>query len=362
VHTIHARIGAVIAAALFIAGCASAARADTIEARHSFRQGDVDEIRVVDRRSTAGIVIRSSIDTEIELSQGASDEIEIVMSGEVRSNRRRCMPTLEVDESRGTVEAVVTLCNGPVFFLNLSGELRIEVSVPRDWQGDYFVDGSSASVVIGDATLARVGVDLSSGSTRIGRLRADDVEIESSSGVVDVESIEADTVTIGTSSGLTEIGELLARETTIDTSSGGATVDAVAGNVEADLSSGLLSIDFGGRRGSARVNSSSGGVEILGIDGSVTVDVSSGTITVDFARIREDSRIEASSGDVRLTLPSSANLDVDLETSSGGIRVDFPVTVEGAMDDDELRGRIGSGGPTLEVDTSSGRIVVSPRS
>lgn len=332
-----------MAAALFIAGCASAARADTIEARHSFRPGDVDEIRVVDRRSTAGIVMRSNIDTEIELSQGASDEIEIVMSGEVRSNRRRCMPTLEVDESRGTVEAVVTLCNGPVFFLNLSGELRIEVSVPRDWQGDYFVDGSSASVVIGDATLARFGVDLSSGSTRIGRLRADDLEIESSSGVVDVESIEADTVTI-------------------DTSSGSVTVDAVSGNVEADASSGLLAFDFGGRRGSARVNSSSGGVEILGIDGSVAVEVSSGNVTVDFARIREDSRIEASSGDVRLTLPSSANLDVDLETSSGGIRVDFPVTVEGAMDDDELRGRIGSGGPTLEVDTSSGRIVVSPRS
>lgn len=359
--TMYGRIGAVIATALFMAACAPTARAETIEARHSFRPAEIDEIRIEDRRSAGGIVIRNSIDTRIELRQGGSDEIEIVMTGDVESNRRRCTPALEVAESRGVVEAVVAICDGPVFFLNLTGELLIEVSVPRNWRGDYFVDASSASVVVGDATLGRVGVDLSSGNTRFGRLRAEEVAVTSSSGTVDGESVEADSVSIESSSGVLRFDELLATKITIKTSSGGATVESVAGDVVADLSSGSLSLDFRGRRGSARVRSSSGGVEILGLDGSANIDVSSGNITVDFARLREDSRIEASSGDVRVTLPSNADLDLDLDSSSGRISVDFPVTVQGSMDDDELQGRVGSGGPTLEVDTSSGRIAIAPR-
>lgn len=347
-----------IALSIIAVLAAGSVSAEPINARETFRPGSVDELHISDSRSTFGIVMRNNMDMTITVVQGGSGDIEVTLTGDVDTNQRRCLPKLSVSQSRGVAEVDVELCRGPALFLSLSGTLSLNVSVPRSWQGELDVRASSATVEIGDAVLESLDVRVSSGLIDLGVIAADSVDLHSSSGLVRAEGIEAESVTIQSSSGGADIERLFADEINLDSSSGGIAVREATGAIDADLSSGRLTIDFRGRRGSVTAESSSGGIEVRGIDGSVDLDASSGSILAQFVRLRDDSYIEASSGDVRAVLPRDADFHLDLDASSGRITVDFPVTVEGGMNDDEVEGRVGAGGPTLEVDTASGDIAI----
>jgi DUF4097 and DUF4098 domain-containing protein YvlB len=84
------------------------------------------------------------------------------------------------------------------------------------------------------------------------------------------------------------------------------------------------------------------------------VDTGSGEVSLGVLGARELS-VDTGSGDVTLTLPADWQGEVELDTSSGDIHSDFRMTVE-EMDEDYVRGRIGSGGGSLTVDTGSGDI------
>ena len=64
------------------------------------------------------------------------------------------------------------------------------------------------------------------------------------------------------------------------------------------------------------------------------------------------------SGTVQLKLPSDASFDLDAHTSSGSISVEQPHTVQGSIGRKEIRGRVGSGGVPVEVETGSGDIQI----
>lgn len=349
------KTAAFVGIVLLVAGSLAA---EPINARETFRPGSVDELHISDSRSTFGIVMRNNIDMTITVVQGGSGDIEVALTGDVDTNQRRCLPELSASQSRGVAEVEVELCSGPALFLSLSGAVSLNVRVPRNWQGELDVRASSATVEIGDAVLESLDVRVSSGLIDLGAITADSVDLESSSGLVRADGIEAESVTVESSSGGADIERLFADEISLDSSSGGIAVREASGAFDADLSSGRLTIDFRGRPGSVTAESSSGGIEVRGIDGSVDLDASSGSILAEFVRLRDDSYIEASSGDVRAVLPRDADFQLDLDASSGRITVDFPVTVEGRMNDDEVEGRVGAGGPMLEIDTASGDIAI----
>ena len=61
-------------------------------------------------------------------------------------------------------------------------------------------------------------------------------------------------------------------------------------------------------------------------------------------------------GSVDVTLPASAEFNVDAATTNGGIRSDFPITVQGTFGPKTLSGTVGSGGRELKVATTNGGI------
>jgi DUF4097 and DUF4098 domain-containing protein YvlB len=71
-----------------------------------------------------------------------------------------------------------------------------------------------------------------------------------------------------------------------------------------------------------------------------------------------DWSLEASSGGITVELPPDASFELDASTNSGGIDSERPLTVTGRMSRRTLRGTVGTGGPRLEVETSSGSIVI----
>jgi hypothetical protein len=57
-----------------------------------------------------------------------------------------------------------------------------------------------------------------------------------------------------------------------------------------------------------------------------------------------------------LELPPDLSADVDLHTGDGHIDLDMPVTTEGKIRQNEIRGKLNGGGSLLTIHTGDGSI------
>ena len=67
-------------------------------------------------------------------------------------------------------------------------------------------------------------------------------------------------------------------------------------------------------------------------------------------------RLETGDGNVILEIPGDMAADVDLHTSDGHIDLDLPVTTEGKIRENEIRGKLNGGGGLLTIRTGDGSI------
>jgi hypothetical protein len=128
------------------------------------------------------------------------------------------------------------------------------------------------------------------------------------------------------------------------TGDGSVTLEGVKGNVDVNTGDGSMLIDGA----PAVVKAHSG-------DGSVTLRLDSGTT------ITKDWEVSTGDGAVSVQLPANVNAELDASTGDGAISAsDFGLrTTE--EDQHDLRGRIGSGGPTLKLRSGDGSITVAKR-
>jgi hypothetical protein len=131
-------------------------------------------------------------------------------------------------------------------------------------------------------------------------------------------------------------GDLDVADTTtaliLSTGSGDINLDNVLGTIRAQTGSGSISIEDGGA---------------LTLD----LETGSGDITIEGGEIVEDGRLQTGSGDVQLELPRDASLRIAAQTGNGDISGDWNIAGQRAW-----QGEIGSGGPTLTIQTGSGDI------
>jgi DUF4097 and DUF4098 domain-containing protein YvlB len=135
----------------------------------------------------------------------------------------------------------------------------------------------------------------------------------------------------------------------------------ISGDVGLDTGDGSISAD--NVTGNLKINTGDGSVSIKGQphgliahtgDGSVSVDVTSATTAGDWELTTGD-------GGIHVSLPANFNAQVDAHTGDGGIDAnDFGLHTTGE-DRNDLRGTIGSGGPTLRLRTGDGGITLSKR-
>jgi DUF4097 and DUF4098 domain-containing protein YvlB len=67
-------------------------------------------------------------------------------------------------------------------------------------------------------------------------------------------------------------------------------------------------------------------------------------------------RLESGDGSVTLEVPDNLSADVDLHTGDGHIDLDMPVTTEGKIHENEVRGKLNGGGNLLVIHTGDGSI------
>jgi hypothetical protein len=193
--------------------------------------------------------------------------------------------------------------------------------------------GSGDQVIAGIAGPA----DASSGS---GRLRLSNIGAEThartGSGDIELNGIQGAAKVVAGSGSIRAIG--------------------IAGALTASSGSGSVKFEQTAA-GDVEIGTGSGDVEIKGAKGALKVQTGSGSITAQ-GNPSGDWRLHTGSGDVTVELPQQAAFNLVARTSSGSIDSSREIAVQGKLSPRELQGKVGGGGPTVELSTSSGSIQI----
>lgn len=215
-------------------------------------------------------------------------------------------------------------------------QVEFRLSVPQKYNLDLNTAGGSISV---DNLIGEARVKTSGGSLTLGRIEGP-VDARTSGGSIDLRQAK---------------GRLAAQ-----TSGGSITVGEVDGEVEVETSGGSISVDGAG--GSLRAHTSGGGVTLRRLRGSVTASTSGGSLSAELLeQFNAPCDLSTSGGGISVYLAPGIKADVDARTSGGEVESDLPITVQGAIGEGKLQGKLNGGGPLLTLRTSGGDIRLRSR-
>jgi DUF4097 and DUF4098 domain-containing protein YvlB len=128
---------------------------------------------------------------------------------------------------------------------------------------------------------------------------------------------------------------------------------------EMDLHSGDGSENLDGVDGKLRASTGDGHIRAEGRFDELDLKTGDGHVEVRAAAgssLAAGWRLETGDGNVILEIPGNLAADVDLHTSDGHIDLDMPVTTEGKIRENEIRGKLNGGGGLLTIRTGDGSI------
>jgi len=195
--------------------------------------------------------------------------------------------------------------------------------------------------------------------------------VKSVSGEIDVRDVRGDGDVLSVSGDIAVAGAQGSIE--IQSTSGNIHVDgAVLRNVR--TVSGDIRLK--NVQGDFRVHSTSGNIETAGTGGMVEAhtvsgdmafsglvirgaDSISGNISLTPAGFAEEVKLTSVSGDIRIRVPSGVNADLTMNTVSGDLvnRSGRPLTMT-QVSRRQISGKLGSGGPMIQVRTTSGNVTL----
>ncbi|HYZ86986.1 MAG TPA: DUF4097 family beta strand repeat-containing protein [Bryobacteraceae bacterium] len=162
----------------------------------------------------------------------------------------------------------------------------------------------------------------------------------------------------------------------LQTSNGSGRVFRIKGPVEVLTSNARVEVE--NVQGDVRVKTSNGPVRVTDVQGTLEADTSNSGITARVTAPKPNSRIkldtsngpielsldafrsndivaDTSNSSITLRLPGEVSANIIAETSHGSITTDYAVQAR-RVSKTHLDGSIGSGGPTVHLDTSNGNI------
>lgn len=197
-----------------------------------------------------------------------------------------------------------------------------------------------------------VRASVGSGSTEIGGIRGA-VSLTAGSGDIKVYQL-GQNAEINTGSGDVEIRDVRGN-LRAGTGSGDITVETVGGEVRASTGSGDIHVGQPGGR--VTVKTGSGDMDIKGASADVRMSTGSGECRLEGNPSANSFwEVSTGSGDITLNVPDTASFRLHAR-SNNRIETSIPLTVE-EQSKKELRARAGKGEARIEVDTSSGRVVI----
>lgn len=216
-------------------------------------------------------------------------------------------------------------------------------------------DHDDTRVTIRVPSKTDVRLSTSGGSVNVSRLTGT-VDMHTSGGSIQADAVE------GNVDGTTSGGGVRIRDVRGDvltsTSGGSIVITEIRGNLRANTSGGGINID--GVSGEVHASTSGGSVDVRGAGGRVEARSSGGGVTVRFAAGNGRGGVLSSSGgSVRTELDPGVKVSIDAKASGGSVNCDVPVTIQGRISNDSLRGTINGGGALLELRSNGGGVRIS---
>ncbi|MGE5322537.1 MAG: DUF4097 family beta strand repeat-containing protein [Actinomycetota bacterium] len=174
------------------------------------------------------------------------------------------------------------------------------------------------------------------------------------SGNISADNLGAD-ARISSGSGDLKIGSVKGA-LTATAGSGNIRADGVAGEINATTGSGDVEMRQVAA-GNVRVGTGSGNVKLYGIKGGLRAQTGSGDIQAD-GEPTSGWQLGAGSGTITLKIPPQASFNIDARTSSGSLRITKTFTAQGTISRNRVQGKVGNGGPLVDLHTGSGDIYV----
>ena len=156
-----------------------------------------------------------------------------------------------------------------------------------------------------------------------------------------------------------EINIRMPREGKLDLETGDGRINLGNFKGEMDLKSGDGSETLDAVDGRLRATTGDGHIKANGRFDDLDLKTGDGHIEVQAAAgstVNGSWRLETGDGSVTLGIPSNLAADVDLHTSDGHIDLDMPVTTQGKLSENEVRGKLNGGGNLMTIRTGDGSI------
>lgn len=117
-----------------------------------------------------------------------------------------------------------------------------------------------------------------------------------------------------------------------------------------------------GVRGSVNLDIVNGSISATGLAANARLDSVNGSLRAEFASLAgvTDVKLDSVNGSASVTLPKDAGARIDADTVNGRISVDQSVKL-GKVGRRTFTGQIGSGGPTIELETVNGSISIKEK-
>lgn len=264
----------------------------------SGREAPFDESRSVPSQGIKRLAV-VTVSEKTVLSACDGDDFQVRLYGTVYTNVSAWTPRLVAESEGGTLhvaaDRIRTGGNGWY-----RGDLVLEVSVPRGFEGSLSAVSVSGAIRIADRAYRDLALSTTSGSIHAGSMKAQKISLNTTSGSLRLAAAEAESV---------------------------------------------------------RLSSSSGSIEAKGLAGDVRATSVSGRVFLDFRSSPSSVEAVSTSGAVEIRLPADARFALDAVSTSGSVSCDFPVTVMGnAGGRHSMTGTVNAGTQPLRVRTVSGSI------
>ncbi len=252
---------------------------------------------------------------------------------------------VSVRNSFGTVDAV--RLEGDLEIVNANGGITVE-----GVRGKADLRTTFASVV---ALKIGHGIEVRASNSKVSiRSAGGPAVVENTFGSVALQEIRGP-ATVGNQNGDVRL-ETIQGDATVHGRFGLVTVSGIGGDLRVDNANGGIKVtDIAGN---AELETTFAPIFLDGVKGSVEIENSNGSISVEGLRGGrcQPVSLTGSFGSIQIRLPQNSGYDLEASTSFGKIDSSHPITVNGSMGEDHLRGRIGNGGCRLVLKNRNGGI------
>lgn len=168
------------------------------------------------------------------------------------------------------------------------------------------------------------------------------LNIITSSGNIDVNKIKLKSISGISVSGKLNLNDIACEELKAKSTSGALSGNNVIAN----------SADF---------KSVSGSIDFTKFKGDVDGESVSGKINIDYSEFNNTVELKCISGNIELSLPSASQFKIQSKSVSGKISCEFPVTIEGSQERNQLTGTAVSDKNSIILNTTSGSININKK-